>query len=180
MLIWIPAAWDSWEKWQTCWRKTYCLLVRLKRYSVCRPLRSDISCDMTHALKACIHHHPSFGVNLKVAAVWMSTPYTCGHFQMPPLFIRQLWSRTDKGAAEEEGKRRWRIFFFHVVAGRPNGIKSARPSVFHIMLQKKNMGMKRESLKGKGDDLLLYWFTNGKWMNGRSWFDTFVVESLFT
>lgn len=71
------------------------------------------------------------------------------------------------------------FFFFHVVAGRPNGIKSARPSVFHIMLQKKNMGMKRESLKGKGDDLLLYWFTYGKWMNGRSWFDAFVVESLF-
>lgn len=84
-------------------RKIYCLLVRRKRSSVCRPLIADICCDMSHALKACIHHHPSFGVNLKVAAVWMSTCYTCGHFQMPALFIQQLWSRTDK-EADKEGK----------------------------------------------------------------------------
>lgn len=44
------------------------------------PLISDISCDMSHALKACIHHHPAFGVNLKVEAVWMSTPSMCGPF----------------------------------------------------------------------------------------------------
>lgn len=109
---------DSWEKCRACWRKTYCLLVWLKRSSDCRPLISDISCDMTHALKACIHHHPSFGVNLKVAAVWMSTPYTCGHFQMPPLFIRPLWSGTDKGGRRGREKT-LADNFFRVVAGRP-------------------------------------------------------------
>lgn len=60
---------------------------------------------------------------------------------MPPLFIRQLRSRTDKGVSTEEGKRRWRIFLFisffsYFDARKPNKIKSARPRVFHIMLQR--------------------------------------------
>lgn len=109
----------------------------------------------------------------------MSTPYTCGHFQMPPLFIRQLWSRTDKGAAKEEGKRCWGIIFY-VVAGKPNRIKSARPSMFHVTLQKRMWVWSERLWRAEGDDLLLYWFTYGKWMNGNSWFDIFAVENLFT
>lgn len=34
-----------------------------------RALISDIPHDMTDALKACIRHHLSYGVNLKVAAL---------------------------------------------------------------------------------------------------------------
>lgn len=78
----------------------------------------------------------------------MSTPCTCGHFQMPPLFIRQLWRGTDKGVAEEEWERRWRIFS-HAVTGNPNRIKSARPSMFHITLQKES-GYEARVFEGQG------------------------------
>lgn len=54
----------------------YCLPVHLKKtlLRLASSLISDIPHDMTDALKARIRHHLLFGVNLKVAALWMSTP----------------------------------------------------------------------------------------------------------
>lgn len=99
-------------------------------------LISDIPRDMTDALKARIHHHPSFGVNLKVAALWMSTPSHVDLFKCHRSLFCNCGARQTKGegVAKEEGKRCWQMSFFLSRKAKWHTISKAQ-QVFHLTLE---------------------------------------------
>lgn len=127
---------QSREKCQTCWREMYCLHEHLKRYFV--RLLDDIwyiPHDMTDALKARIHRHLLFGVNLKVAALWMSAPPHVDLFKCHrSLFCNCGAGQTkgEGGLTMKEGEKRLADFFFPLFLPPPEEgqmtYKSARLS----------------------------------------------------
>ena len=94
-------------------------------------LISDIPHDMTDALKARIRHHLLFGVNLKVAALWMSTPPHVDLFKCHRSLFCDCETGQTKGGWGGYGGRENTLavfFFFFPTRGNPNDIQSARLS----------------------------------------------------
>lgn len=75
-------------------------------------LISDIPHDVNDVLKACICHHPSFGVNLKVAALWMSTPSHVDLFKCHRSLFCNCGAGQTKGEGAAWGGACWHMSFF--------------------------------------------------------------------
>lgn len=101
-------------------------------------LISDIPHDMNDVLKACVCHHPSFGVNLKVAALWMSTPSHVDLFKCHrSLFCNCGAGQTKaEGAAKEGRETCWHMSFFFFLQRKAKWHTiSPAQQVFHLALE---------------------------------------------
>lgn len=128
---------------------------------------------MTDALKSCIHRRPSLRVNLKVAALWMSTPshvdlFKCHRSLFCSCETGQTKARESGGAVEGGdgggGKDAGKVFFFSCNSStaereKPNGTQSARPQqVFHLTLQNKKAWV-CDGVEGRSAYSQIFWVT---------------------